>query len=83
MDQARNICSALDELVAVLRLEQNFRLATVLHQQLHQTAWPSHSELFSELGRLLRSAQASAVSNYTDKTRIRIDNILSAIQGLV
>ena len=82
MEAAKDITAALDHLVAVLRLEQDFRLAAVLHHQLHRAAWNSHSELFVELSRLLRNAQASQISSYSTTTSAQIDKILTAIDGL-
>ena len=78
----RDITAALDRLVAALRLQKDARLAAVLHHQLHQAAWDSHSELFCALSQLLRNAQASQVSSYSETTRAQIDEILCAIDGL-
>ena len=82
MEDTKDITAALDQLVAVLRLEQDHRLAAVLHHQLHRAAWSSHSEQFIELSRLLRNARASQVSSHSASTSARIDRILSAIDGL-
>ncbi len=81
-DATKDITDALDRLVAALRLERDFRLAAVLHHQLHQAAWSNHSELFSALSRLLHNAQASQISSYSETTGAQIDRILSAIDGL-
>lgn len=82
MNRFKDITAALDQLVAALRSEQEVRLASVLHQQLHRAAWSNHSELFAELRRLLRNAQASQVSSYSSAVSTRIDNILTAMDGL-
>jgi hypothetical protein len=79
---AKDITAALDRLVASLRLEQDIRLAAILYQQLHRAAWGSHSELFFEVSRLLRNAQASQISSYSVTTGAQIDRILSAIDAL-
>jgi hypothetical protein len=79
----KEITAGLDQLVAVLRLEQEFRLAAVLHHHVHRVAWSNHSELFRELSRLLRNAQASQVSSYSPATSAQIDKLLSDIDSLV
>jgi len=81
VDDTKDITAALDRLVATLRLEQEFRLAAVVHHQLHRAAWNNHAELYSELTRLLRHAQASQVSSYSSATSTQIDKILAAMNG--
>ncbi len=81
METIKAITAALDQLVSVLRSEQAFQLAAALHHHLHRSAWNSHSELYVELSRLLRQAQASQVSSYSSATSAKIDKILAAIDG--
>jgi len=81
-EQVKEITAALDQLVAVLRLEQHPRLASRLYHQLHRAAWSNHSEFLSELGRLLRNAQSSAIRSYSDRTSAQIEKILLAIDSL-
>jgi hypothetical protein len=80
VNDIKDIIAATDRLVATLRAEQELRLAAVLHHQLHQAAWNSHSELLAELKRLLRKAQASEVSSYSSGTGAEIEKILAAIE---
>lgn len=82
VEQIKAITAALDQLVSALRSEQEVRLASILHQQLHRAAWDNHAQLFTEVTRLLQNAQASQVSSYSAATSARIDRILSAIVEL-
>ncbi len=80
MDDAKDIAAAVDQLAAALRAERDFRLAETLHHYVHRTAWNNRSELYSELSRLLRNAQASQVSSYSTATSAKVDELLSAIE---
>ena len=80
MQNAQNVVAALDQLVAKLRLEQDLRLASVLHHQLHVAAWATRAELFMELQRVLRSTLESNVSRHSDSTTVQIGKILAAIE---
>ena len=80
MQNAENVVAALDQLVAKLRLEQDLRLASVLHHQLHVAAWATRDELFVELQRVLRSTLESNVSRHSDSTTVQIGKILAAIE---
>ena len=82
MDKTQAILTALDQLVATLRSEQDLRLAAILYHQLHQASWPDRSALFGELHRLLSNTQASQVSCHSVATSAHIDEILSALAGL-
>ncbi len=81
MENISDITSAIDRLVAALRLEQEVRLASVLQYQVHRATWTNHTDLFKEVSRLLRNAQASQVSSYSLATGAKMDEILASIEG--
>jgi hypothetical protein len=80
LQNAENVVVVLDQLVAKLRLEQDVRLASVLHHQLHVAAWATRTEQFVELQRVLRHALCSNVSLHSDSTTVQIRKILAAIE---
>ncbi len=80
LQNTENVVAALDQLVAKLRLEQDLRLASVVHHQLHVAAWATRDELFVELQRVLRSTLESNVSRHSDSTTLQIGKILAAIE---
>ena len=71
--------SALDELVAKLRLERDLRLASVLHHKLHVASWPNRADLFADIQKVLRNMLQSNVSLHSDSTNVQIGKILDAI----
>ena len=79
MQNTDSVIVALDQLVAMLRLEQNQRLASMLHHKVHFSVWGTSTELFVEVQRILRNTLASSVSLHSQSTTLQIGKVLAAI----
>jgi len=73
-----DIYPAVDELVIGLRASGQVRLANILHHRMHQVAWTTRSELFTELGNVLRHAM-EADKNICGSEREQVERIMHVL----
>ncbi len=82
VERFKQVTTAVDHLVATLRLDRDERLAAILHHQVHVAAWANRAALLLEIRRLLRNTQTSQVSVHSSKTTAEIETILAEIEKL-
>jgi len=79
LESRDNVLIQLDTLIGRLRGDQDFRLASMLHQQLHIAVWTTDAERLVEVHRVLRAALDSRVALHTTSTAIEMQKTAAAI----